>query len=221
MNSNGRRRIAVLGLYNSGSTALAGMLHRLGVNMGSPFWMNSGERDSENFYEPYDLSRQMRRWWIEPALIARVSAADRVGYFRDWMALQEWKCSGPVGAKHPLLSLCAAELATAWGADVCLLWSWRSFDESLAGLRRRGWFPEEFIAPLQKRLWDALCELDAAQHNLIKLDWNAVKSNPIEAARRLASLAGLEPTGEQLRSAAEFIRQPSESAGSQHYRTAA
>lgn len=43
----GRMRIAVLGLYNSGSTCVAGILDRLGVDMGAPFWAS----ETDNYYE--------------------------------------------------------------------------------------------------------------------------------------------------------------------------
>ena len=64
-------RIAVLGLYNSGSTVIAGMLHRLGVNMGQPFWQTSADGAACNHYEPYDLSWHLRRWWDEPRAVER------------------------------------------------------------------------------------------------------------------------------------------------------
>jgi hypothetical protein len=36
--------VAILGCYRSGSSLLAGVLHRLGVDMGSPFWGDYYER---------------------------------------------------------------------------------------------------------------------------------------------------------------------------------
>ena len=63
-------RIAVLGVYRSGSTAVAGALHHLGVDMGPPFF--------EGFYESAGLSKQLRRWWDEPRLVEKVGQAKRV-----------------------------------------------------------------------------------------------------------------------------------------------
>ncbi|HEY1687024.1 MAG TPA: hypothetical protein VGG19_19850 [Tepidisphaeraceae bacterium] len=217
-----RRRIAVLGLYNSGSTALAGMLHRLGVNMGAPFWRNSHEIDPENYYEPYDIARQMRKWWSEPLLIDHGSSAERVRFFRDWLQLQESKCAGPVGLKHPLLSLCIKELMTACGNDVRFVWCWREFDESVDGLNRRRWFDHRLVAPLQQRLWDRLVALEPAQVNLTKFSWDYVQSNPLDTAQQLAALAGIDATKEQLHAAAEFVHPPSvERSASQVCRSAA
>lgn len=96
--------IAVLGLYNSGSTALAGALHRLGVDMGAPFWRDSDDRSPRNYYEPWDLSCRLRSWWDEPEAREAVNQATRVAYLRDWRR-RAGRCPGPAGAKHPLLSL--------------------------------------------------------------------------------------------------------------------
>lgn len=206
----GSQRIAILGLYNSGSTVLAGMLHRMGVNMGAPFWMTSEEDHDKNFYESWGLSRQVRRWWAEPLAEQRVPAAERIGFLQAWMALQEAARPGPVGAKHPLLSLCAADLATAWGPETCFVRAGRPLEESVDGLCRRSWFPGHEIA-LQTRLWDALAAFERSHPSVVTIDWNQVKSNPLSAARDLASAVGLAPTEEQLTAAASLVRAPAPS----------
>ena len=82
-------RLAIIGLYNSGSTILAGMLYRLGANMGAPFWSNSDDQSKDNFYEPYDLSWHLRMWWNEPNITERTTAAKRTDFLRRWIELQE------------------------------------------------------------------------------------------------------------------------------------
>ena len=200
------KRIAIIGLYNSGSTVLAGMLHRLGVNMGPPFWMTSDENHHQNFYEPWFLAIQLRQWWTEPDLIEKTSAAERIAFFARWTEMQHSARPGPLGAKHPLLSLCVSDLISAWSPGAQFIWAYRSFDDSVAGLARRQWFKPDQIVPLQTKLWNTLHALEAAGHPLIKFDWNQIKSNPIGAAQHLASTIGLQPTEHQLRHAAAFVR---------------
>jgi len=53
-------RVAVLGLYRSGSSAAAGVLHHLGVEMGAPYF--------EDHFESAQLAKRLRRWWHEPDL---------------------------------------------------------------------------------------------------------------------------------------------------------
>lgn len=197
-------RIAVIGLYNSGSTVLAGMLYRLGVNMGPPFWITSDDNHSSNFYEPHFLTLQLRQWWTEPDLIEKTPAPHRIAVLADWAQRQQSACPGPSGAKHPLLTMCVADLIAAWGADTHFIWSRRSFDDSIAGLHRRRWFKPDQIVSLQTKLWDVLHALDS-KHHFIKFDWNHVKSDPAWVAQQLAASTGLNPTPDQLRSAAQFV----------------
>ena len=151
-----RRRIAVLGLYNSGSTAVAGMLHRLGVNLGPPFW--GGDTDPSNFYEPYDLSWHLRRWWTEPELKLCVTTDHRVKVLRAWAAFQEAIGPAPIGAKHPLLSLAGPDLLAAWGPETRFVWTWRPLANSVAALQRRAWFPGREPS-IQETLRNALTEV--------------------------------------------------------------
>jgi len=190
-------RIAVLGLYNSGSSVLAGMLHRLGVHMAPPFW--------GDFYEPYELSWHLRNWWNEPHLCESTAPEHRVCFLRHWIELQESTAEGYVGAKHPLLSLCGPDLLAAWGADVRFIWSYRSLEDSIRGLKRRNWFPghEDRV---QRHLWDALEAFERSHVALFKIDWLRVKANPQRGARELAQAAGLEPTDAQLDAAAGIVR---------------
>lgn len=198
-------RIAVLGLYNSGSTAVAGVLHRLGVNMGPPFWETSDDGSAYNFYEPYDLAWHLRRWWDEPHAIERVAAADRIRFLSGWIALQETVRPGPSGAKHPLLSLCANDIAAAWGPNTRFIWCWRPLGQSISGLQRRGWFTG-YEESLQQSLWDALHEFESSRADVAKLDWARVKSDPEWSTRELAALTELELSETELRAAAKFIR---------------
>jgi len=145
-------RFAVLGLYNSGSTALAGMLHRLGANMGPPFWENSDDDSAVNYYESYDLSWHLRKWWNEPRIAECVSSRHRIEFLKRWVNLQQCAGQAPVGAKHPLLSLCGPDLVEAWGAETLFFWSWRPLRESVAGLQRRGWFPGHQLMGYADRL---------------------------------------------------------------------
>jgi hypothetical protein len=92
-----RGRIAVLGLYRSGSTAIAGALHRLGVAMGEPFWCD--------YYEPQWLSQELRRWWNEPYVRGCVPRPQRVFVLAEWIEALERTGVPWVGAKHPLVSI--------------------------------------------------------------------------------------------------------------------
>jgi hypothetical protein len=198
-------RFAVIGLYNSGSTALAGMLHRLGANLGPPFWRNDDDSSAKNYYEAGDLAAQLRWWWDEPNLIERMPATRRTDFLRWWIEHQEGFKGGPAGAKHPLLSLCCRELLDGWGPHTRFIWSWREFDASVDGLVRRRWFRGREAA-VQQRLWDALHAFERSHDGVVRMNWQEVKASPAAAARQLADLTGLAPTAAQLSAAAAFVQ---------------
>ncbi|HTW95251.1 MAG TPA: hypothetical protein VMD30_10680 [Tepidisphaeraceae bacterium] len=199
------RRIAILGLFNSGSTVLAGMLHRLGVNLAPPFFHNPQNLD-ENYFESRQLAHQLRQWWAEPLGVERVSAAFRSGFLKSWATLQERSNPAPLAVKHPLLAFSAADLVSAWGNNTCFIRAMRPLDESIDGLRRRAWFPGHEVQ-LQKKLWNTLADFERS-HRVATFDWNSVKSNPLLTARDLAMTVGLSPTEDQLNAAAAVFRPP-------------
>lgn len=200
------RRFAILGLYNSGSSALAGMLHRLGANLGPPFWGDRPGRQS-NVYEAGDLAQQLRDWWAEPQLVEQVGREARTAWLGEWMRQQEERSPAPAGAKHPLLALCAREVLAAWGGETRIIWAWRPLDESVAGLVRRGWFPGREAA-MQQQVWDAIETLGRQGVPIESLDWRETQRDPAAAAARLADIAGLEPDASQLAAAVQFVRAP-------------
>src|SRR5436190_16197088 len=103
-------RIAVLGLYRSGSTVVAGVLHHLGVDMGAPFY--------GGYYESDWVSKQLRVWWDEGGeLQEKVQQSKRVKVLAEWMKEREASGARWVGIKHPLLSLCGEDLLQAWGEE--------------------------------------------------------------------------------------------------------
>jgi hypothetical protein len=191
-----RKRIAVLGLYNSGSTAVAGMLAALGVNMGPPFWAE--------FYEPCDLSWHLRRWWQEPLLRESAPMSQRVNCLRKWMELQECLGHAPVGAKHPLLSLCGSDLREAWGEETLFIWSYRSLEASIEGLKRRRWWPGQ-EENMQRQIWQALHEFEQSGARVWRIEWSRLKADAVRAAHELASRIEIESKPEQIQAAAAIV----------------
>lgn len=196
--------IAVLGLYNCGSSAIAGMLDALGVNMGAPYW-HGHATDGACYFEPLDLGHHLRRWWNEPRMIEMQTRQRRVAFLKAWAALQK-TVGTPVGAKHPLLSLSGLDLLEAWGPQTRFIWSHRPLGESIDGLRRRpDWFSGHDAEDIQCRLWHALA-MSESRLRPVRMEWKQVKADPIAAAYKLAEIAGIQVSHATIRKAAAVIR---------------
>jgi hypothetical protein len=190
-------RVAVLGLYRSGSSAAAGVLHHLGVEMGAPYF--------EDHFESVQLAKRLRRWWHEPDLQELFPYAERVRKLRDWISFAEAGGAAHVGAKHPLLSLCGDDLVEAWGPGVRFIWTWRPLDESIASIRRIGWWLEPYGEKLQRRLWDDVNRFFAGREHL-RVDFSDMLADPAREIRRIADYVDLLPDDDRFAAALASIR---------------
>jgi hypothetical protein len=191
-------RIAVLGLYRSGSSAAAGVLHHLGVEMGAPYWMDN--------YESARLAKRLRRWWHEPDLHERFPPAERVRKLSDWISFLEAGRATHVGAKHPLLSLCGDDLVAGWGPAVRFIWTWRPLDESIASIRRTDWWwAKPKGETVQRRLWDELNRFFAGREHL-RVDFSDMLTDPAREIRRIADYVDLAPDDVRFAAALASIR---------------
>jgi hypothetical protein len=193
-------RIAVLGVYRSGSTAVAGALHHLGVDMGPPFF--------EGFYESAGLSKQLRRWWDEPHLREKVSQARRVRVLAQWIQEREQGGARWVGMKHPLLSLCGEDLVQAWGEETRFIRCCRPLADSIDSLKRLGRTVNgEF---LQGTLMAALDRFFAGREHLA-VEFADLMANPRREVGRLINYLHITADAERIESAIRFIEPGSRS----------
>ena len=190
-------RIAVLGLYRSGSSAAAGILHHLGVDLGAPFWAG--------YYESARLARRLRHWWHEPDIQERYPRAERVRKLEDWIGFVEGGGATHIGAKHPLLSLCGDDLIAAWGPSTRFVWTYRPLDESIASIRRTHWWPDPWAERLQVRLWEEVNRFLAGRQHL-RIDFADLLANPAREVGRMVSYLRLTPDAERLSAALASVR---------------
>jgi hypothetical protein len=223
-----RSRIAIVGLYNSGSTVVADVLSALGVHFGRTSWANEDE----------SMATFLAKAWDEPWGNPKIfSHEQRVQRLHDWMVEQEASTSSMlVGLKHPLLSLSGPDLLSAWGNDTTFVWAHRPLNESIAGLNRRSWFDytvgmaeaNKLRADFQTKLWRSLraffecgpdgggdpgaAEADAAgcrEHRPLVVSYADLLGDADGVVRRIAGALGLDPSEEEI----------SRAAGTVHYQT--
>ena len=220
-----KSRIAILGLYNSGSTALANILSILGVDMGDVNWA----------YEDTSMVSFLSAAWDEPYGNPKIySPEQRVQRLHDWMMSREDSTnSTQVGLKHPLLSLSAPDALAAWGNDTLFVWAHRPLSKSIAGLNRRQWFAPAHLskahgdqqrANIQTKLWRALraffeCGPDGGDgdgaaaadvagcraHRPLVVSYAALLKDAHGEVQKIADALGLHPTEDAIARAEDLI----------------
>lgn len=175
---------------------MAAVLGSLGVDLGAPDELNACS-------ESQPLANELRQWWDEPFLVNLVAPIEKQRYLTRWIQGLESRGAAAVAAKHPLLSLCLADLRAAWGENVRILWSHRNIEDSIKSLRRMNWgWPT--IERIQQTLWS---ELDKPENRdfLLKVHYEKLVESPSVEIDKLIDGLGLLPSKEQRDTAIDLI----------------
>jgi hypothetical protein len=137
------RLVLVCGPWGSGTTAVAGLLHRVGLKGFGPYFQTSDER-TRNSYELLPFRELMLQLASEEKLSLQPNAAavleQRIIEFRERIRNQEL---GPyaegdlIYLKHPLTALMLPQLCRVF--DTKLIYVLRSLEQIEATRRRRNW----------------------------------------------------------------------------------
>lgn len=197
--------IVVLGPFCGGTSAVAGVLHHLGVFMGTDFF-RLAHREPADTWEDLRLAELCRKAFSEPGGQFQTDAVSFEAELREWG--NEHRRAARIarrrpGAKHPSLCLALDFIRDAWDPVVPVVVD-RPADNVLASLRRYRWWPEQQRGPTTARL------IEARDHALdgtatVRVEFEALRAQPAAAIRRLADELGLEVTRAQLETATESI----------------
>jgi hypothetical protein len=193
------RRIAVLGLYRSGSTVVAGVLQHLGVDMGAPFY--------GRYYESEWLSKQLRLWWDEsnlPHLREKVAQPKRVRILADWIQKREQAGTKWVGMKHPLLSLCGKDLVKAWGEETKFIRCCRPLDESVESMKH-GMGVRNGAQLVQETLLTALDHF-FAERQCLEISFAGMMKKPDVEIQRIIEFLKITPSNDNIAKAIQFVQ---------------
>ena len=165
-------RVILFGTFNSGSSALASVLHHLGVKM---YDVPHGSH-----FEDKGVMRQLTQFHK-----SGTEGKEVVEYFKTHFARLG---DGVTGIKHPLLPLFAEEVIQAAGGDAKLIWINRSAVRSMRGLLRRRWYPAPearmLLLTIYGRIVEALWDRDH-----LEIQFNRLLTEPLAVApgaRRLS-----------------------------------
>jgi len=135
--------IVVLGPWCGGTSAVAKVLHHLGVLMGTRF--DVGVRELDDTWEDTDLSLLCRRAFSEPGGQLLMDAHTLRVKLRDW-AVNHRRAARIAerrpGVKHPALCIAVDHIREAWGPLVPVVVD-RPAANVVASLNRLGWWSDE------------------------------------------------------------------------------
>ena len=191
------RCVVVLGTGRSGTSATAGMLHRLGVAMGEPFVA----ADENNPYGTFEDARLM-------ALTRRViGGKEAVEAFRPvFTALAEqplwgFKIPAFVEIAHQALPLLQAV------CDASIVTATRPREACVASYMRAYGVEHHQAARWYRRRYRALLQILTTWIGpTLSMRWQVTKTAPMLQAVRLAKFVGLDDDEDAIRRAREHIR---------------
>ncbi|MGA8328717.1 MAG: hypothetical protein WB777_05425, partial [Mycobacterium sp.] len=108
--------IVVLGPWCGGTSAVAKVLHHLGVLMGTRF--DVGVRELDDTWEDTDLSLLCRRAFSEPGGQLLMDVPTLRAKLRDWAVNHRHAAHSAgrrPGVKHPALCIAVDHIREAWG----------------------------------------------------------------------------------------------------------
>lgn len=197
--------IVVLGPWCGGTSAVAKVLHDLGVLMGTRF--DVGIRELQDTWEDSDLSLLCRRAFSEPAGELQMDARNleaKLGSWADNHRRAAHLAERRPGVKHPALCVAVDLIRKAWGPIVPVVVD-RPAADVVASLNRLGWWKDE------KERAESTAQLIAARDRAlagvetVRVDFEAIRSTPAVAIRRLAADLRLEITDAQFEAAVSSV----------------
>jgi hypothetical protein len=202
--------VAILGLFRGGTSALAGVLHHLGLEMGS--LLPGSEHNPRGFYEDIFLRARLRQMWGEPDFVRRPGPAQQVAALRDWRRSLFAQQPCPAGTapqmlavKHPLLCLMGPQMIRSWGPATRFISIVRPMEQCLASLARVGWWQPQVCQTIQQRLWTAR-ETFLSRRQHLHLSYDQLLSNPEAQIGRIVEYLSLDAGTAALAAARDFLR---------------
>jgi tetratricopeptide (TPR) repeat protein len=197
--------IVVLGPWCGGTSAVAKVLHHLGVLMGTRF--DVGVRELDDTWEDTDLSLLCRRAFSEPSGQLLMDVHALRAKLRGW-AVNHRNAARVAGrrpgVKHPVLCIAVDHIREAWGPLVPVVVN-RPAANVVASLNRLGWWADEKERAESTARLIAARDLALADVATVRVDFEELRSAPATVIRRLADELHLEITDAQFEAAVASV----------------
>ncbi len=202
--------IVVLGTRCGGTSAVAGVLHHLGVFMGTEFSLAA--RELNQSWEDLGLHQLCSRAFSEPGDQLQMDPSLFRARLRSWADdhRRAARIAGrPPGAKDPCLCLAVDFIRDAWGPIVPVVVD-RPFAKVVASLNRLGWLPDEQERAASTARLIAARDLALADVTAVRVDFESLRATPAVVIRRIADELGLEVTEAQVEAAVDSVVKPAD-----------
>lgn len=206
------RLILVCGPWSSGTTAVAGMLHKLGLKGMGPFFKTNDER-TQNSYESQAFRNVIQSIASEERVelsVPRAEALERLMAFRDQLVEQVYggesgvQNAAPIFLKYPLSAVAIPEIGKVF--QTRMLYVIRSLKDIEATRVRREWpayLGTQGAQKIYSEMFKALINLPIPTQ-LIR--YPELQARPLMHARMLAQMANINTEDPKVALATEFVR---------------
>jgi hypothetical protein len=202
--------LLVCGPFGSGTTAVAGLLARLGAIGFGPYYRPTDERtpDSHELVAFRELILTLASEQTT-TLLPGADIKTALERFRDRIAHQELgpydeSAAIPIFLKHPLSALIIPQICAAF--ETRLIYLVRPVRDIEASRRRRKWgaqYGAKAAGIIYSHMFNALIN-HSFPTTIVR--YAELINSPLEHTRKLAAFAGLKSDADATREAAAFIR---------------
>jgi hypothetical protein len=203
--------VLICGPWGSGTTAVAGMIEKLGAHGFGPYY-HTGDPRTPNSFELIAFKESVRRLAsdriVGPIPGAAKTALMELRRLHSRIELQEFGPHDPNGSvpiffKDPISAFLLPQICNVF--DTRFVYVVRSLEDIERTRARRGW-PTRFGRVGAEIIYRVLKDFEKTCPNpILTLQYADLLSSPAKYARVLASFSGLEPNSAQLIDAANFV----------------
>ena len=203
--------LLICGPWGSGTSAVAGLLERMGGFGLGPYFMTN-DPDTPNSYESIAFRDLILQYASQPTIspIPSVPGAVQSALRRLQQRIEQQEF-GPydvhstktIFVKHPLSALLISEICEAF--DTKLIYVMRPLEDIERTRLRRNWLPYFGAAgatAIYQYMADALTQLT---NPTMTIDYTDLLASPMAHARDIARFADLQPSAAELDNAVAFI----------------
>ncbi len=196
--------IVVLGTGRSGTSAIAGILHHLGVHMGDVF-VAADTTNPYGHFEDIDFVQTHRNVIMQN--MSSVQATQLLKSLWDKKISAAQQSNARWGFKDPMTTN-LTHFYLNNGFEMDIIWAYRDFSEvEKSSFKAYRWTPEVTQDRLNIRM-KIMEDLEKNRRIALKVDFNTLLQQPAQIIAEIIRTFDLHPTESQVKAAIQHIKKP-------------